>query len=213
MQVSFNSFTNDNKVFKMQTVKDNLMLLDEETIMQINELVVKSAHHLVLKKNEKLQIKSDTFVLEANVHFPTDYNLLLDAGRKCLDIMKKCIILHEFEGWRKINSYRSQLKNLSRSIGNASVSKHKDKNKNLEKVVNQYITLANKINIKIENSILKNLEIIEKNEKLTNLLENELVYFQAMLVKHIDLLKRRVINEEIIPNSEKVYSIFENHTE
>lgn len=98
MQVSFNSFSNYNKVFKMQTVKDNLMLLDEETIMQINELVVESAHHLVLKKNEKLQIKSDIIVLEANVHFPTDYNLLLDTGRKCLDIMKKCIILHDFEG-------------------------------------------------------------------------------------------------------------------
>ena len=50
MQVSSNSFTGENKSYGLQTIKDNLMLLDEATIMKINELVVAHAHHLVLKK-------------------------------------------------------------------------------------------------------------------------------------------------------------------
>lgn len=35
----------------------------------------------------------------------------------------------------------------------------------------------------------------------------------AMITKHVDLLERRVIKKEIIPNSEKLYSIFEVHSE
>jgi len=32
-----------------------------------------------------LEIKVDSYVLETDVHFPTDLNLLWDAGRKCVD--------------------------------------------------------------------------------------------------------------------------------
>jgi len=45
--------------------------LDESTIEKINEIVVKTGH-LLLKKDEKLSIKADTCVLEANVHFLSD---------------------------------------------------------------------------------------------------------------------------------------------
>ncbi|MCE7911199.1 MAG: ISNCY family transposase, partial [Candidatus Brocadia sp. AMX3] len=70
------------KVFSMKSIKDNISLLDEETLRQINEVVISSGHQLVKKKDEGLCIKVDTYVLETNVHFPTDMNLLWDAGRK-----------------------------------------------------------------------------------------------------------------------------------
>ncbi len=34
-----------------------------------------------------------------------------------------------------------------------------------------------------------------------------------MLIKHIDLVERRIIKDEKIPASEKLVSIFETHTE
>ncbi len=40
-----------------------------------------------------------------------------------------------------------------------------------------------------------------------------LAYFQAMLDKHLDLVERRLLNEESIPSHEKVFSLFEPHTE
>ena len=40
----------EGKVFSMQSIKDNISLLDEETIMQINEVVVSFGHQLVKKK-------------------------------------------------------------------------------------------------------------------------------------------------------------------
>jgi hypothetical protein len=41
----------------------------------------------------------------------------------------------------------------------------------------------------------------------------ELEYFMKLATKHIDLLHRRVIKEEEIPYSEKMFSVFEQYTE
>jgi hypothetical protein len=40
-----------------------------------------------------------------------------------------------------------------------------------------------------------------------------LAYFHRMLDKHLDLVQRRLLNEETIPAHEKVFSLFEPHTE
>ena len=40
-----------------------------------------------------------------------------------------------------------------------------------------------------------------------------LAYFQGMFDKHLDLVERRLIKEEKIPAAEKVFSLFEPHTE
>ena len=213
MQVSTNSYTGDNPSYGLQTIKDNLMLLDEETIMEINELVVGSAHHLVLKKNEKLQIKSDTFVLETNVHFPTDYNLLWDSARKSLDIMKLCGIKYNFYGWRKIHSWKSEIKDLSRSLGKACSGKAANKDKQITLVTQQYLAKARALEKKINESLEENWLNIVSNPTLSVLIENELSFFMGMLFKHIDLVERRLIKKEIIQSCEKIYSIFELHTE
>jgi len=41
----------------------------------------------------------------------------------------------------------------------------------------------------------------------------ELSYYHGMMLKHIDLVARRILNQEKIEANEKLYSIFENHTE
>ena len=40
-----------------------------------------------------------------------------------------------------------------------------------------------------------------------------LAYFHAMLDKHLDLVDRRLLKQETIPAQEKVFSLFEPHTE
>src|SRR3970282_1452176 len=64
----------EGKVFSMQSIKDNVSLLDAETINKLNDLVVKEGHRLVKKKDEGINIKMDTYALETNVHFPADMN-------------------------------------------------------------------------------------------------------------------------------------------
>ena len=41
----------------------------------------------------------------------------------------------------------------------------------------------------------------------------DLCYFYSMMIKHIDLVHRRLILKETTPASEKIFSIFETYTE
>ncbi|MCF6351660.1 MAG: transposase, partial [Cyclobacteriaceae bacterium] len=38
-------------------------------------------------------------------------------------------------------------------------------------------------------------------------------YYEKMLIKHIDLVDRRLLKGEVIPHQEKIFSIFQNYTE
>jgi hypothetical protein len=74
------------KRFVHPTLRDNVALLDAELLQQINARIAAVGRDVFAKKGgapvAALEVKVDTYVLEADVHFPTDLNLLWDAGRK-----------------------------------------------------------------------------------------------------------------------------------
>ena len=82
------------KVFGHQTLRDNVALLDDELLKEINARIAAAGREVFAKKKggaplAALEVKVDTYVLETDVHFPTDLNLLWDAGRKCVDLIEK----------------------------------------------------------------------------------------------------------------------------
>jgi hypothetical protein len=83
----------DAKVFARQTLRDNVALLGEELLKEINARIAAAGREVFAKKGgaplAALEVKVDTCVLETDVHFPTDLNLLWDAGRKCVDLVVK----------------------------------------------------------------------------------------------------------------------------
>ena len=107
-------------VFAYQTIVDNVSLIDEELLQQINLMVVEEGHNLLKKKEEErsLQLKTDSYVLETNVHFPTDLNLLWDSLRKGLDMVEKLMKISpadaSLKGWRKLKQLHSTTKSLFR---------------------------------------------------------------------------------------------------
>jgi IS5 family transposase len=203
---------NDGKTYGLQTLKDNVSLLDEETVNQVNTMVVEAAHQFVLKKKETLRIKSDTYVLETNVHFPTDLNLLWDASRKGIDVMDYCREHYGLKGWRKSKFWRSGLKSSLRSAGKACVSTSKQKAAAVTARVTEYLRQARELEEKIAQSCHELYDPAAFDIKLFALLQG-LSYYQEMIRKHIDLVERRLLKGEMIPAAEKVFSIFEPHTE
>lgn len=157
-----------------------------------------------------MRLKTDSFVVESNVHFPTDYNLLWDCARKCIDTVEKFLKRHEnLQGWRKIKNWRSDLKGLMRELGKASSSGGKDKDKRVKEAAKKYLSKAS--------LLLKKLEIesvLFPHEEMDDLaLKIVLEHFMDLMGKHIDLVYRRIIKEEVIPHEEKLFSIFETYTE
>jgi hypothetical protein len=195
-----------------QRIVDNVRLLDDDTLKKINDVIVTFGHKEVFKKKEMeaLSVKTDSFVVESNVHFPTDYNLLWDASRKIIEIVNWFTKKYPtIEGWRKSHNWYKSLKNLSRAVGQASASGGKGKADRLLKASKQYLIKAKALNQKI-NKIKNSLPIKEKMD-LAKLIDLE--NFMKLLEKHIDLVERRLIKGETIPHQEKLFSIFEQYTE
>lgn len=106
--------------FEYQNIYDNVSMLSDELIAEINSVVIKFGHKEVFKKKEDtaLRLKTDSFVVESNVHFPTDYNLLWDSARKCLDTVSKFLDKYRrMKGWRKIRNWNYEMKGLMRELG------------------------------------------------------------------------------------------------
>ena len=207
----------EGKRFSMQSIKDNVSLLDEETITKINEVVVRAGHKVVKKKDEGLRIKADTYVLESDVHFPTDVNLLWDAARKSLDVIEEAQGegLLAGKGWRKGKYWRREIKKLMRISTKALFGGGRNKEETAKERVKRYLGLARGLSEKIEASVLALYEkVLSINQVEVYAVKIErLEYFHGMLKKHIELVERRVMEGEQIPVGEKVYSLFEPHTE
>src|SRR6266581_1649693 len=75
------------ETYHFQTLKDNVSLFTPELLDQINQIVVAAGHGLVKKKEgEALRGRCDSFVVETDVQYPTDINLLYDAMRKVITL-------------------------------------------------------------------------------------------------------------------------------
>lgn len=195
-----------------QRILDNLHLLDDKTLIKINEVIVEFGHKEVFKKKEEeaLHVKTDSFVVESNVHFPTDYGLLWDSSRKALDTIEFFTNKYPtIKGWRKSNDWFRSLKNLSRAVGKASASGGKGKEERVKKTTKKYLTKAISFKNKLEKS--KSDFLIIDVEDLVNLFALE--RFVILMDKHINLVERRIIKGEKILHEEKLFSIFEEYTE
>lgn len=199
--------------FGLQTIKDNVKLISEDLINRINVLVVEAGHSLVKKnEDEKLNVCVDTYALESNVHFPTDLNLLWDSIRKTICLIVWFADKWDLKGWRKSKFWLRELKSIFRLSSRVHGSGGKNKEERLKTVVNLYLKLSKSVLTKslesikvIESSGAIDVEYLKKTAELN--------YYKDMLVKHIDLVERRIIKDEKIPASEKIVSIFEEHTE
>jgi IS5 family transposase len=208
MGVHNSAFDEDDRIqFGYQTILDNVSLLDESLLAEVNQLVMEAGHSLLKKKEEEpLSLKTDSYVLETNVHFPTDLNLLWDSSRKCLDIIGKLQGKINLKGWRKIKHIRKTLKSTFRATSHQVFKGKKDhlKKQSVKKYLEENKRLADRCQAVVDNR--QQLDI-----SLSTLAALQLYIDYA--VKMIDLTHRRLIKDEIIPASEKIYSIFEEHTE
>jgi len=221
--------TYNDALYHLQTVKDNVSLFTPELLDEINQLIVKIGHDLVLcgqngkkKDDTALHGRCDSYVVETNVHYPTDINLLHDATRKSIQLTAKMCKLLGLSDWRQHAQNVKQVKIAMRKAQQKKRSKaqkieQQEKNKAAIQVAHQeYIDCAQGYVNKVRQTLL-DVEKIETinvmGQKRFNARKTEIEKFIAHAVRQIDQIRRRVILGEKIPHSEKVFSLFEPHTE
>jgi len=89
----------DEHLYGLQTLRDNVVLLSEETLQEINVIVVKAGHSLIKKKDgDGLKGRCDSFVVETHVEYPTDSGMLWDAMRKAILLTSRLCEKHNVSG-------------------------------------------------------------------------------------------------------------------
>ena len=70
--------------FDWRRIEDNLIKLRPQTLKKINDVVVKAGHALAPKAIAA--VRGDSFVVETNIHYPTESTLIGDGLRKILPL-------------------------------------------------------------------------------------------------------------------------------
>ncbi len=226
-QLLGHGLNDDGEKYGLQNIKDNVVLLTIEILNKINTVVIKTGHE-ILKKNEdeqkldnktadkdKLRGRCDSFPLKTNVHHPTDTNLLFDAIRVVIKLLMHLCLLGGLSEWAAGDKKIKQVKKLLHKIQNLKHSTSKDKNK--QEARKKLIIEAHQeyLNVVAEllDQVNKTLEVIciRFPWAKPNLLKIEEFIDHAK--RQANQIERRVIRGENIPHEEKVFSIFEGHTE
>jgi len=215
-QMLGHAFMDKSYQYPIQTIKDNVRLLTPEVLDEINQVVVKAGHSLVKKNCEAgLKGRCDSFVVETDVHFPTDINVLLDAMRKVIVLTARVCCAFGVEGWRQSGH---NLKNIQKRYRKAQKLKGSNSQDEIKKAQQQEV-------IKEAYQAYSDMaqEFVERAQaSLSELRQKgcpailELMHIEGY-IKHarrqIEQVRRRVLQGEVIPHNEKVFSIFEEHTE
>ena len=202
--------------YKLQTIKDNVALFTPELLNQINEVVVAEGHKIVGKKKEdSLRARCDSYVFETNVHFPTDLNLLWDALRKVVVLTARYAERADISDWRQWKYNLRQLKSIYRRVQTLRHSTAKDAAKKVRR--EQEIRQACQNYLNISHALINRAEkALQDNTFIAACPVNKSSTIQTFIAhgkRQIDQVKRRLIDNETIPHDEKVFSLFQPHTE
>jgi IS5 family transposase len=136
-------------------------------------------------------------------------NLLWDAGRKCVDLIEGLLASGQaLPGWRKFKVWRRQLKACERTASHIVYRGGPNKEARVKRAVREYLAVGRDLSVKVRQSLLGLCDEVVAATRW-----ERLAYFHGMLDKHLDLVERRLLKEETIPAHEKVFSLFEPHTE
>ena len=202
--------------YPLQTIKDNISLLTPEVLGRINQLIVGHGHRLLGKsENDLFVARCDSFVVETNVHYPTDINLLLDAMRKVITLIALVCAEASVPDWRQSKHNKRKCKKLYRKAQQLKRSTSKDPKKRAER--DHKIKEAHLTYVKEMESFLEKADITIAKLREDNLVQDiKLIAIERYMKdahRQINQICRRIIFEEKIPHDEKVFSIFEDHTE
>jgi hypothetical protein len=202
------------KPFHYKTLSENVCHVDEELLGQLNAVVVQAGRAVFKKKEnapaEPIRAKADSYVLETNVHFPTDLNLLWDAQRKCADLLLPMVQAARLGGWRKCQDWRRKLKGQMIGLARLAHGGGPNKEQRREAATKAHLQESYRFEEKVFTSI-KALPVAQ--DPLEWVRREQLEYFHTMMIKQLDLVERRLLGGETIPHEEKIFSLFEPHTQ
>lgn len=187
--------------------------LRPDTIRDINRAVLEAAVALELEDGTKLRV--DTMVVETDVHYPTDSTLLWDGVRTLCRLVIEALgerLPAAVEGFAdRRRRARRRMQEISRMRDRRGVRERawRRKYSDLLEVTTKVVAAAGAVVKKA-----RSMSVVDPLTKIIiEALCDEIVRYGALTERVIDQTRRRVFGGEVVPADEKLYSIFEPHTD
>lgn len=195
--------------FAEKTIHENVCRLKPETLEQIVYLIAQQGHQLLPDAVE--QVRGDSFVVQTNIHYPTDSSLLVDGIRKLTALSRQLANEIGLPGWRQSKHLHQRARRLAQKLGRLARGRRKDREAQLKDLYGQLIDLARRITDRA-----LDLYVATAERKLDPQIagqREEILVFTVKTDYVASLAERRVIHGESIAHDEKIFSLFETHTE
>jgi len=201
--------------FDWRRLSDKVRKIRPETLEKINAVVVASGHRL--EPTAPTEVRGDSFVVETNIHYPTDASVLADGLRKVLALGFVLAALLGISGWRQKRHVQKRVRQLLRRINQACKSKKAGAAERRRQAYQPLFRLARRV-LRRARRLLREAEETAATAGGLDLLVvqaqvRELQHFVELTEQVLDNGRRRVVEEEAVPNPEKLFSVFEPHTE
>ena len=150
------------------------------------------------------------------MHYPTDINLLFDAMRKVITLIARVCEELGLSGWRQSAYNIKKLKKLYRQaqqlkrMGAGTAERAREKQRKIQQAHREYTDEAARYVAKAQ-ATMSSLSGMMNVKSLAIVCEVENYLRHAE--RQIDQIRRRVLHGETIAHEEKVFSIFQPHTE
>lgn len=186
--------------------------LRRETMDELNRAVVRGAVGLGLEDGSQLRV--DTTVVETDIHYPTDSTLLWDGVRVICRLVEQLggrapEAAQDFSDHRRRARRRMQEISRMRDRRGKRRRSWRRKYRDLLRVSEEVVRSAAEVVERARSVKLADpLDIL-----IVATLAEEIVRYCTLLARVMDQTRRRVFAEETVPSDEKVYSLFEPHTD
>jgi len=146
-------------------------------------------------------LRTDSTVVETDIHYPTNNSLIWDCMKTSHRLLKK---LEETGKIKKVRDYRKQGKKNEFKINN---TKNKEKREELFKKQLKLFRMS----INLVKKVLEDI-IVGPDLGVLSIL-SELKGLLPKMEKVYDISYRHELLGESVPNGEKIFSIYEDHTD
>ena len=187
--------------------------LQPDTIRWINDALIRAT--VGLKIEDGAQLRVDTTVVESNIHYPSDSALLWDGirtiTRLVLEHLEPCLVGVAADFPDRRRRARRRMQELARMHDRRG--KHE---RSFRRKYSDLLTVACEVTARAKRVIdhAREMAVSGPAERLLiDALRQEIVHYSKLTDQVIDQTRRRIFAGETVPAEQKLYSLFEPHTD
>ena len=184
--------------------------LRPQTLRALNDLVLKAAVDLGLEDGKRLRV--DTTVTETDIHHPTDNTLLWDVVRVLTRLIGRLgkVLPKGIDNFsNRTRCARRRMQEIQRMTARQRHTQQKAKYRRLIGITQQVVHNARGVLEKTKDQCA----VDPMDDIIIGELRRKIDHYCQLGARVIGQSRRRVLEGEPVPTEEKIYSIFETHTD